>query len=163
MRTRLWGELTQSRFNLNYILYYALFQKKIVRCFNILLLVFSGGGLMGWEFWDYAPKIACYIIACMSLLRLLQPHLFLSDIQLAKFDSINEFYTKYYNSLEKLWFEYESNEINEMQMKNSFYEIVGEEKSINKTVNDLIKNQPRFIYKKAKEDTDLWFSKNFNV
>jgi hypothetical protein len=163
MRDRLWTELTQAKFNIEFAALYAFRQRLVLRYFNICVLIFSTGGIMGWSVWDKIPLIACIIIAMVSLLRLIQPHIIMSEKQIINLDAINEFYFDYFNKLEKLWFDFENNSIDEEATKIEFYEIKNSESEINLIVNDNIKTKPKSLVNKAKLYSDQYFKQSFNT
>jgi hypothetical protein len=163
MRTRLWTEVKQAKFNSIYINLYEKRQRNLLKWYNVIILLFSTSGILGWNIWDPYSVIICTIISIMSLIKLLQSQFLMSETQLSKFDSISGFYTNYYNRLERLWYDYESSIINEEQMKVKFYELVDSESSINKPVNELIRNKPKAIFKNAVEETNNWFKNVFNT
>jgi len=82
MRNRIWAELTQSKHNIEFATLYSDRQRYILRIFNIGILAFSSAGIMGWKVWEDIPLISCILIAGISLLRLLQPHLIMNEKQL---------------------------------------------------------------------------------
>ena len=89
MRNRIWTELTQSKHNIEFTSTYSDRQRFILRIFNMGILAFSSAGIMGWKIWENLPLIACFIIAGISLLRLLQPHLIMNEKQLKNLDLKN--------------------------------------------------------------------------
>lgn len=98
MRNRIWAELTQSKHNIEFASMYSDRQRAILRIFNMGILIFSSAGIMGWKIWENLPLIACIIIAGISLIRLLQPHLIMNEKQLKNLDDIHRFYADYYNN-----------------------------------------------------------------
>ena len=108
MRTRLWYELAQAKYNDRYICLLIGRQRQILNGFNMVVAVFSTAGIMGWKFWDNLPVVACGIIAAISLIKLVQPHLIPSDKQIEKLDKVADFYFDFYLKLEALWFDHEN-------------------------------------------------------
>lgn len=92
MRNRIWTELTQSKFNEEFASLYADQQRSILRYFNIGVLIFSTAGIMGWKIWDNFPLVSCIIISTVSLLRLVQPQLIMTEKQISNLDTIQKFY-----------------------------------------------------------------------
>jgi len=163
IRNRIWTELTQSKHNIAFIAKYTKRQRTILRYFNILILTFSSAGVMGWGIWEQMPLMACIVIALMSLLKLLQPELIMNEKQFGSLDKIGEFYSNYYNNMEELWFDYESNRISEEDAKSLFFNLKSGEIEINPLVIETIRSKPQSIIKKCKEETDNYFNQVFNV
>jgi hypothetical protein len=163
MRDRIWTELTQTKHSIEFTALYADRQRAIVRYFNISILTFSTGGVMGWPLWDDLPMVACVIIALVSLIRLLQPHLIMSDKLLNDLDRIHIFYTDHYNQLEKLWYEFERNALTEKQASDKFYKIIAGEKELAPLISETVRRKPKGLTSKAKEYSDNFFKQTFNV
>ncbi len=163
MRNRIWTELTQSKHNIEFTSTYSDRQRFILRIFNMGILAFSSAGIMGWKIWENLPLIACFIIAGISLLRLLQPHLIMNEKQLKNLDDIHRFYADYYNRIEKLWYDLESNRITEEQATNAFFKLKKLETDINPIIAETIRSKPKGIVKKCKKNTDEYFKQVFNT
>ena len=163
MRDRIWTELTKAKFNSEFTSLYGCRQRKYLRYFNICTLIFSTAGIMGWSVWDKLPLVACIIISAVSLLRLIQPHIIMTEKQIMNIDRINDFYFEYFNKLEQLWFNYEHNFIDEETLKEKLYETINSEADINSIVNDMIRDKPKCLIKKAKLYSDQYFKQTFNT
>ncbi|WP_067151369.1 hypothetical protein [Pseudotamlana agarivorans] len=163
MRNRIWAELTQSKHNIEFASKYSDRQRFILRIFNIGILAFSSAGIMGWKIWENLPLIACILITGVSLLRLLQPHLIMNEKQLKNLDDIHKFYTEYYNKIEKLWYDFESNRVTEEQATNIFFKLKKLETNINPIIAETIRSKPKRIVKKCKKNTDEYFEQVFNI
>lgn len=163
MRNRIWTELTQSKHNIEFSTLYSGRQRLILRIFNMGILTFSSAGIMGWKIWENTPLIACVIIALISLLRLLQPHLIMNEKQLKNLDDIHRFYADYYNQIEKLWFDFESDRLTEEQVTKAFFKLKKLETDINPIISDTIRSKPKKIVKLAKSHSDQYFNQVFNI
>lgn len=163
MRDRIWAELAQSKFNEEYASLYEERQRIYLKYFNIFILIFSAGGVMGWKLWDNIPMIACIIIAVVSLMRLLQPHIIISETQILNLKIINDFYFDYFNKIECLWFDYEDETINENEAKRRFFEIKGTETKINSVINEMMHSKSKMIEKKATTQTDDYLKTIFKT
>jgi hypothetical protein len=163
MRERIWTELTQAKFNVEFAGLYADRQRSLLRYFNIFVLVFSAGGVMGWSFWDNFPLIACILIGAVSLLRHIQPQLIMTEKQIINLDTISKFYFNYYNNLEKLWYDNEDEQIDNQTLKSEFFKIKNSESEINSLVNETIRTKPKKLVKKSKEYSDQYFKLSFNT
>jgi hypothetical protein len=163
MRNRIWAELTQSKHNIEFTSTYSDRQRFVLRIFNMGILAFSSAGIMGWKIWENLPLIACIVIAGISLLRLLQPHLIMNEKQLKNLDDIHRFYADYYNRIEKLWYDFDSERITEEQATKVFFKIKKMETDINPIIAETIRSKPKGIVKKCKKNTDEYFKLVFNT
>jgi|SRR5690554_6140141 len=163
MRDRIWYELAQAKHNLFYCNILISYRRNLLNVFNIIILIFSTAGIMGWTFWKEFPLISCFIVSGISLLKLVSPHIIPSEKQIEKLDEITDFYFEYYNKLENLWYEINNEKHSEDEYQKMFYKIKLTEKKINKLVNENIKKRNKKITKKSKEETDNYLIQTFNL
>jgi hypothetical protein len=163
MRERIWYELAQAKHNNLYCCFLISHLRSIINAFNIIILSFSTSGVMGWPFWKEIPFIACAIIAVISLLRLLQPHLIPTEKQVDKINQVADFYFEYYNELEGLWFDYNNGRVNDIEAQKRFYEIKKQEKPINQLVNEIIRGQNKKIVIKTENASKDYLERTFNA
>lgn len=163
MTNKLWAELTQARFNLEFCALYSERQRLLLKWFNILVLAFSTSGVMGWKVWDNVPLIACLVVSGLSLLRLVQPHLIMTERQIAGIDSLHMFYIEYYNKLEEFWFDVELSSLSEKQIIDRLYQLKTTETPILQKVNDLDLRKPIGLTKKAEREANIYLCSHFNI
>lgn len=162
MRDRIWTEIKQAKKNHFYCIFLVAHKRRWLHIFNIMMLIFSGAGVMGWKFWESLPIVACAIIAIIQLLRLIQTHIVPSEKEIEKLNYIIDFYFKYYNKLEKLWMDSEFERINELEAQEKFYELKNSEKAINKSINEVVKWVNHSISKKSETETIKYIKSIFN-
>lgn len=162
MKERLWYELGQVKHNHFYTMFLLARQRKLLNYFNMTILIFSSGGIMGWTLWKDLPVVACIIIAIISLLKLLSPHLVPSEKQIDKLDQVADFYFDYYNKLEILWFDNYNERLTEESTQNKFFKLKKTEREINKMVNEIVKTPNKRILIKADTETRNYLHQTFN-
>ena len=162
MRVRLWYEMCQCKHNHLYCLFLLSRQKGWLNVFNIILLVFSSAGIMGWKLWAEFPLVSCIIISAVQLLKLLQPHLLPSEKQIEHLEKITDFYFDYYNKMEQLWYDLYRGKMSENDMQAKFYKLKNSERDINKLVNNLIKHSNKKLLIKADIETRNYLGRTFN-
>ena len=163
MRDKLWLELTQAKHNVDYSSLYLDKQKSISNGFTILLVVFSTGGVMGWSLWEKFPIVACAIISALSIIKLVQPEIIMNAEQQAKLSRIHIFYCGYFNKLEKLWHDFEDEEISEKTLKDTLYEILDTEIEASRELNEIHLKKPQRWVKKAAKHTNDYIQRVFNT
>jgi hypothetical protein len=163
MRNRIWTELTQAKHNEEFASIYAEQQRTNLKWFNISILVFSTGGIMGWAVWENLPLVACIIISAVSLLRLLQSHIIMTERQISNLDSIGNFYANYYNKLERLWYDNEHGSIDTEMLKTKFFKIKATEASMTTLVNETIRTKPKRLVAKTDQFTRNYLKQTFNT
>lgn len=163
MRNRLWAELTQAKHNVEFACIYAEKQRTNLKWFNISILVFSTGGIMGWKLWEQLPLVACIIISAVSILRLLQSHIIMTERQISNLDTICNFYTNYYNKLERLWYDNEHGTIDTEMLKTKLFKIKATEGTMTILVNETIRTKPKRLVAKADQFTRNYLKQTFNT
>jgi hypothetical protein len=163
MKDRLWNELTQCKHHHIYCVLLIAYQRRLLNIFNMLILAFSSAGIMGWAFWQNLPLVSCVIVTGVSLLKLLSPHLVPSEKQIDKLDQVTDFYCDYYNKLEQLWMNHYNERLPDEEAQNMFYELKNTERTINKTVNEIVKRTNKSILQKADKESTNYFKRTFNV
>jgi hypothetical protein len=163
MRDRLWNEMTECKHHHIYCILLIAYRRRLLNVFNIVILSFSSAGVMGWAFWKELPLISCIIVAAISLLKLLSPHLVPSEKQLDKLDQVIDFYCDYYNKMEQLWMNHYNGHLTDKQMQDAFYDLKDTERSINKTVNEIVKRTNKSILAKTEKEALTYFKRTFNT
>jgi hypothetical protein len=163
MRERLWNELTQCKHHHIYCVLLIAYQRRLLNIFNITVLAFSSAGIMGWTIWKEVPLIACIIVATISLLKLLSPHIVPSEKQIDKLDRVTDFYFDYYNKMEQLWLNHYNYRLNDEEAQKQFYKLKDSERAINKVVNEIVKRTNKSILKKTDLEANNYFKRTFNV
>lgn len=163
MRDRLWHELTQCKHHITYCNFVISYQRRVLNWFNILILIFSTAGVMGWKFWDSFPGISCAIICGMSLIKLVSPNIIASEEKIQKLCKVSEFYVDYFDKIEVLWFDHYYGRINDQDCQKKFYELRSTENDTNKAVNEIIKRTNKNILKKTEKETVIYFERVFKT
>jgi len=161
MKTRIWNELSQIKYNENYCVLLLAYKKRWLNNFNIVALIFSGAGVMGWGIWKEFPLVACIIIGTVQLLKLIQPHIIPSEKKIEQLMKVTDFYFDYYNSLEQLWHKHPR--LSEVELEQEYYLLKKTEKEANNILKEILKKVNKGIDKMANERTGIYLSTNFNL
>jgi hypothetical protein len=162
MRERLWYELGQVKHNHFYCVFLLARQRQLLNYFNMTILAFSSAGIMGWGLWKSTPLVACAIVAIISLLKLLSPHIVPSDKQIDRLDNVTDFYFDYFNKLEQIWLDHYNYRTTDEETQTLFYTLKDTERVISKTVNEIVKSTNKKIYKRADIETRNYLQRTFN-
>lgn len=163
MRNRVWDELTQTKHSAVYTALFIERSKKLLRYFNIGILVFSTSGIAGWKLWEDYPIYACLAVSIASLVKLLVPHLIIDEKQLLQWNKINDFYCQYFNKLEKLWQDLQYERIESKELTEAFYSLKDTENEINQRLNELDIKKPKSLVKKTEKISIDYFYRVYNV
>ncbi|MCP9769968.1 hypothetical protein EGI22_18850 [Lacihabitans sp. LS3-19] len=159
---RIWLELSQAKKNEIFASLLAMRQRKYLNWFNIFIIATSTTGAMSWKVWDIAPVIASAIIAISSLLKQMQNNIIFDEDKISKLIAIQNFYSEYYNKLERLFYNYYNNKITEFESAEKFYEIKDSESEINQTVNETIIEHPKKITEQSEREMQNYLTNLFN-
>lgn len=163
MRARIWSEMLQARHNHFCCTKLLAKQRSEIKWFNIIVLVFSAGGAMGWKFWDYFPAASCTIIAIIQIARLVESQILPSEKNIENLEQVISFYFRYNNEMEKLWYDHYNYRLEDKEAQDKFYELKEEEEEINKKVNKVVKKVSKKICKESDEETRNYLKQNFNI
>lgn len=163
MRERIWYELTQAKHDHTASTFLLAERRNQIKWFNVIVLIFSGGGIMGWRVWEYLPVISCVIITAIQLLKLLQPHILPSEKNIERLEEVIDFYFDYNIEIEQLWLDHFNYRIDDKVAQDRFYELKEKEKAINKKTNEIVKDISNRIKKKADREVRQYFKNNFQT
>ena len=85
----------------------------------------------------------------------------MSEKELAVLDKIQIDFSSYYNDVEKFWFDFDANKIPEEEVSMRFFNLIEENITINKKLNEISLKKPKLLIKKAKEYSDNYFKQVF--
>lgn len=159
VRNRIWEELKQAKVNLICLQRYTDQIRGKSRYFNLICIIVASAGAVGGVFKDlfdgWIAPIASGIIAVAAILKSLIPNLFQSEQELSELDRLSDYYSKYLNAMEKIWYEHENKISDEKTTMTNFFAIKEEESdklsSMNKGVRSLSEKEEVTINNKAEE------------
>ena len=151
----------QAKFNVVYTSLLYEHQKKIVKRFNISIIIISSIGGLFWDIWEFIPVIACVLIAIMSLLKELRGELIYSEKQFESLNKIQTFYAKHLNEIERIWYKLENGQ-NDAKVHDQFYRLRKNESEIFPIINDNITSKYNKLINKANCKCDEYFKNYFN-
>ncbi|MCY0967893.1 hypothetical protein [Chryseobacterium wangxinyae] len=163
MRERIWFEMVDAKLKSIYCGLYLAKQRTINKWFNIIIVVFSTSGVLGWSFWKDLPFATSIIIMIMSIVKLLGTELIPNDNTFKKIEKSIDLYCDYYNKLENLWYEFDNDKIDNDKAQRKFYLIVAGEKDISKIINEVIKTKNSSFQDKAEIECNKYFDNIFNL
>jgi len=165
VRTRIWNEITKSKHDVEYIMVYSRFQSNLSKWMNILILVFSSSGILGWQIWEKPEMaaIACGLTAGVTLIKMISPFFILSDKETKKLDKYYIQLVNHFDRLEKFWYQSEESSDNQTKLTDDFYKLVNEGNTIHDRFNDINIMHLSSLVKKADFNSREYFKNIFNV
>ncbi|MDR1347824.1 MAG: hypothetical protein LBJ63_05250 [Prevotellaceae bacterium] len=154
-RNRIWIELKQAKSNIICLQRYTDRGRKRLRIFDSAIILLSTAGALGSGVSGiiWIAVIASGLIALGSILKSILPNITQSEQELSELDRLMDFYSKYMNNLEKLWYEYDKKNIDERTMIMQLFEMKKDEadkySALNKGIRSISKKKQAEIDKES--------------
>lgn len=162
MRERIWYEMVDSKYKIIYLGLFISKQRNRNKYYNIIILIFSTSGVLGWNYMKDLPFISSIIVMIMSIIKLIGTELIPNDNTFKKIEKAIDLYCDHFNKIENLWYELNGESINEDKAQKSFYKIMSQEKEISKIVNEVIKGDNKKLQAEAETRSTNYFTNIFN-
>jgi hypothetical protein len=118
---RIWEELKQTKSNIICIQRYTDKRRSWLRWHNGLIIFFSAGGALTSLINHWFAVGAVTIITIISLIKSVLPTFVQSEQEIIELDHLMDFYSKYLNSLEQLWYNFFHEYITEEEMMKQLF------------------------------------------
>lgn len=123
MANKIWYETVNMKYGEIYLSKYLGLQRTLKKSFQILTLVVSLSGILGWKYFEDYVWIAFILIALVQLLLLIENQIIRSDKEIEDISNLRMMYTKYFNKLERLWTKYQYGQIKEKKALDEYFEL----------------------------------------
>lgn len=154
-RNRIWEELKQAKANILGLQKYTDKQRSYNRWYNGILAFTASVGALGYSINEIIPFITSIIIGITSIAKSILPNFLQSAQDLSELDILSDFYVRYMNSLEKIWYDNENNYADEKETMDRFFELketeCDKESAYNRGVRNISKKMQREIDAEAEE------------
>ena len=154
-RNRIWEELKQAKANILGLQKYTDKQRSYNRWYNGILAFTASVGALGYSINEIIPFITSIIIGITSIAKSILPNFLQSAQDLSELDVLSDFYVRYMNSLEKIWYDNDNNYADEKETMDRFFEPketeCDKESAYNRGVRNISKKMQREIDAEAEE------------
>lgn len=154
-RNRIWEELKQAKANILGLQKYTDKQRSYNRWYNGILAFTASVGALGYSINEIIPFITSIIIGITSIAKSILPNFLQSAQDLSELDVLSDFYVRYMNSLEKIWYDNENSYADEKETMDRFFELketeCDKESAYNRGVRNISKKMQREIDAEAEE------------
>jgi len=162
VRQRIWEELRFAKASIICLQRYTDKSRRKSRIFNSLVILFASTGAISGAFkqWDVSI-VASSLVALSTILKTLMPNFLNSEKELSDLDRLMDFYSVYFNDLEKVWYinenrnDDDSNCINESEIMERFFNLKNNESdkfsALNRGVRTISKKEMEAINQEARE------------
>ncbi|WP_294455720.1 hypothetical protein [uncultured Bacteroides sp.] len=157
-RNRIWEELKQAKANIICIQKYTDKRRAYNRWYNFLIALTASVGALGSIFNVNIPLFTSIGIAFASIAKSVFPHFLQNETELSSLDLLADFYNKYMNSLENIWYKFYHNIISEENAMKEFFELKETECEKQSQLNRLVRNISKNLQRKIDEDSTLYIN-----
>mgnify|MGYP006924544350 CR=1 FL=1 len=115
--------MTNIKYGEIYLTKYLGFQRTLKKGFQILTLLVSLSGVLGWKYFEDYVWIAFILIAVVQLLLLIENQIIRSDKEIEEISNLRMMYTRYFNKLEILWTKHHYDQIKDKKAMEQYFEL----------------------------------------
>ena len=159
VRNKIWEELKQAHANVLCFCWYTNKQRKYERWYQVFVALVASGGTFGYLINEYAPLISSGIIAFVSVAKSLFPHFLQPEKELCILDGLMDYYNKYMNEMEHLFYLLDHNEIEEKEAIQKVYELKKDECSQQSIMNRFVRSIPESRHKKIDNESTEYINR----
>lgn len=115
--------MTNIKYGEIYLTKYLGLQRTLKKVFQIMTLIVSLSGILGWKYFEDYVWIAFILIAIVQLLLLIENQIIRSDKEIEEISNLIMMYTRYFNKLEPLWTKYQYDQINDNKALDKYFKL----------------------------------------
>lgn len=158
-RNRIWEELKQAKANIICIQKYTDKRRGYNRAYNGFVAITASAGALGTLLNDKVPFFASMLIGFVSIIKSVLPNFVQGESELSSLDVLADFYNKYMNSLENIWYRFDHDIIDEKQAMDEFFKLKETECDKMSQMNRLIRNISTRFQRKINEEAKEYINR----
>lgn len=158
-RNRIWEEMKQAKANILCMQIYTDKRRAGNRWYNLFIAFFSALGALGGIFNFKIPAVTSIIVAFVSIMKSVMPNFLQTEPELAELDKLSDYYNCYLNSLEKIWYNFDHEFINEKDTMSSFFDLKEVECDKQSILNRGIRNIPKKMQDKINAKAEEYINR----
>lgn len=155
-RKRIWEEIKQAKANIICIQKYTDERRAYNRYYNGFIAITASAGALGRLLNEHIPLIASILIGLVSIIKSVLPNFIQSESELSSLDVLADFYNKYMNSLEDIWYRYENKITTEKEAMKEFFELKETECDKQSLLNRLVRNISEKFQKEIDKESNKY-------
>lgn len=157
-RNRIWEELKQAKANIICIQKYTDKRRGYNRAYNGFVAITASAGALGTLLNDKVPLFASMLIGFVSIIKSVLPNFVQGESELSSLDVLADFYNKYMNSLENIWYRFDHDIIDEKQAMDEFFKLKQTECDKMSQMNRLVRSISKRFQKKIDEEAATYIN-----
>ena len=158
-RNRIWEELKQAKANIICIQKYTDKRRGYNRAYNGFVAITASAGALGTLLNDKVPFVASMLIGFVSIIKSVLPNFVQGESELSSLDVLADFYNKYMNSLENIWYRFDHDIIDEKQAMDEFFKLKETECDKMSQMNRLVRNISKRFQRKIDKEAATYINR----
>lgn len=158
-RNRIWEELKQAKANIICLQKYTDKRRANNRCYNGFVAVTVSVGALGYAIDEYIPFVTSILVGFVSITKSIMPNFLQTEPELSDLDGLSDFYVRYMNSLEKIWYDFDNEFIDEQNTMNSFFRLKESECDKESLFNRGVRNISKKLQKKIDDEAEEYINR----
>ncbi|MBM6656070.1 hypothetical protein H6B28_12380 [Bacteroides mediterraneensis] len=158
-RNRIWEELKQAKANIICIQKYTDKRRGYNRAYNGFVAITASAGALGTLLNDKVPFFASMLIGFVSIIKSVLPNFVQGESELSSLDVLADFYNRYMNSLENIWYRFDHDIIDEKQAMDEFFKLKETECDKMSQMNRLVRNISTRFQRKIDEQAKEYINR----
>jgi hypothetical protein len=159
-KNKLWEELRQAKANIVCIQRYTDRGRRYSRIFNASVILFASAGTICGLFVDETIALwTSAAVAISSILKTLLPSFIQSEQELSELDRLSDYYSKFLNATEHLWYIFHHEHITEEKVMKDFFALKEDECDKASTMNRLVRSLSKKELQKINYDANEYVTR----
>lgn len=122
-RSRIWEELKQAKANIICLQKYTDKHRAHNRYYSAFIAFTASAGALGYPICEEIPFISSLLIGFASIVKSILPSFLQPETELSELDCLMDFYVSYMNSLERIWYDFDKDIIDEVEAMKRFFDL----------------------------------------
>lgn len=161
IRTRIWYDLYNCKYYDIYFSRYLRRSKNAARFYKAFMIICSLAGAITWQFYDWIAMVACVAIIASQMLEKLQNLFVLDDKELTRMGEYRMLYAIHFDEIDKLWTSLELGEIDDIDLKEQYFELRKRYLEIARTDNTFNFKEIKKIKTEANNEAAQYVNEHF--
>mgnify|MGYP005911679967 CR=1 FL=1 len=158
-RNRIWEELKQAKANILCLQKYTDNRRAWSRWYNGIIAFVASFGAIGYSLDEIIPFITSIIVGIASIAKSIAPTFLQTAQDLSELDTLCDFYVRYMNSLEKIWYDLDHNVIDDDEAMNRFFILKETECDKESIYNRGVRNISKKLQNKVDEQAEEYINR----
>jgi hypothetical protein len=121
LRDRIWNDLRNTQFYIEYLSLLEISMKKFNRRIEIIFTFSTVASVVGINRFSDLNTLWSIILAIVVVLRVIKPLIFKSEKEIYTLERLRDFYIDHLRNLDDLWYNFENNKFKEKKIENLFH------------------------------------------